>query len=286
MLREFRWRHCRRESGDWLATVRVATQRSNVHPVTVVGIDLSAEPKDTALAVVNVSAGPRVVELRPSHLSDIAILAHLKHLTGPWRLAVDCPLGWPKDFLDFLIQHRHGHVVVPYDEDGLLWRRRLSRRVTDLHLEKAIGVRPLSVAADRIGAVAMRGAGLQSHLHAARMPVPRDGSGALLETYPAAALRVWGLPHQQYKRLPGRAVLTDIVDGLVSALPDLLSPADARICRASDDATDAVVCALVAATAVAGDTEPVPSPHAVAARTEGWIHYPRAGHRLADLRPG
>jgi hypothetical protein len=48
------------------------------------------------------------------------------------RAAMDCPFGWPEPFVEFVNEHRSGHVSVPTGEAGLVWRRRLSRRETDL----------------------------------------------------------------------------------------------------------------------------------------------------------
>ncbi len=41
------------------------------------------------------------------------------------KLGVDCPLGWPDDFVAFVNAHRIGDVVAPQDLAGKDWRRRL-----------------------------------------------------------------------------------------------------------------------------------------------------------------
>lgn len=175
--------------------------------------------------------------------------------------------------MSFLVAHRAGHVVVPGGMHGMEWRRTLSRRATDLACEQLTGVRPLSVAADRIAAVAMRGAGLLSALAAAGRPVDRSGAGTVVETYPAAALRVWGLPYQRYKGRDRTAELDRLVAELTAVAPlDLAMSAD--LCRQSDDAMGAVLCALVArAAALRMTTRPPPEMQATAA-LEGWIVLP------------
>jgi hypothetical protein len=61
------------------------------------------------------------------------------------------------------------------------------------------GLVPLSVSADRIAHVALRCAVLLAELDASGRPVDRSGSGHVVEVYPAASLRRWGLDHPGYK---------------------------------------------------------------------------------------
>lgn len=245
----------------------------------MVGIDLSAEARATAVATV---------EWRPDGSAAVTALRlgaddrHvLEALEGADRAAVDCPLGWPDRFVEFLVAHRDGHVTAPVGGTGLAWRRTLSRRVTDLECERLSGTRPLSVAADRIAAVAMRGAGLLGSLAAAGRPVDRAGSGLLIETYPSAALRLWGLPHQGYKGSAKTAALGGLVDALLLETPGLDLGAKEGLCRASDDALDAVVCALVARAAALGTVLRPGAGQEHAARREGWIVLPSG--RLTSL---
>jgi hypothetical protein len=61
---------------------------------------------------------------------------------------------------------------------------------------------PLSVSADKLGIVAMRCALLQERFAAQvweGQRQPRNGRSRLVETYPAGALHVWGLPRNGYK---------------------------------------------------------------------------------------
>lgn len=238
-----------------------------------VGVDLAAEARATAIASVTWSPDgtSRLVDLKLG-VNDEGVL---KALSDADTAALDCPLGWPEPFVDFLLAHRDGYVQPPVSVDGLAWRRTLSRRATDLACEQATGVRPLSVAADRIAAVAMRGAGLLGALAAAGRPVDRAGAGAIVECYPAAALRGWGLPHQAYKRAAGAAALSRLVDALRSDLPGLQLGDHEGLVRSSDDAFDALVCALVARGASLGRVSgPPPVQQQIAAR-EGWIVLPQ-----------
>ena len=39
--------------------------------------------------------------------------AILTALTGTDKAGIDCPLGWPEEFVAFLAGHKAGHVTVP-----------------------------------------------------------------------------------------------------------------------------------------------------------------------------
>ena len=188
----------RRNSLQTFATSRVATEVARYGQVMrTVGVDLSAEAKGTGIAVIDWDAGGgRLSKVRVG-ADDAMVLAALNDAD---RAAIDCPLGWPEPFIDFLIAHRAGRAPAPTGESGLEWRRKLSRRATDLHVAEAVrGCVPLAVGADRIAAVAMRAAGLLAALGDAGKPVDRSGEGLLVEVYPAAALRIWGLASRSYK---------------------------------------------------------------------------------------
>lgn len=248
------------------ATVKEASVRT-------VGVDLAAQPLSTALCAVEWQPG------RGAQVAAMRLGAHdgevLAALGTADRAAIDCPLGWPEPFVDFVVAHRHGHVLVPAGSDGLAWRRTLSRRTTDVRCEELTGVRPLSVSADRIAAVAMRGAGLLGVLASRGEPVDRSGGGTLVETYPAAALEQWGLPHQTYKGPRNVDALGRLVDAITAAAPWLdLGPFEG-LCRTSEDAFDALVCALVARAAQLGAAiGPSNDSERAAARAEGWIVLP------------
>ena len=235
------------------------------------GVDLSAEARHTGIAVIDWRGGlAQVLEVHVG-ADDKAVL---EGMDAADKTALDCPLGWPEPFVDFVIAHRDGHVTVPEDVPGLAWRRTLSRRATDLHVASLTGVTPLSVAADRIAAVAMRAAGLLSLLAQQGQSVDRAGAGRVVEVYPAAALKCWHLPFQTYKGMPRREALGRLVDALLATLP-LLDLGDAEpLCRHSDDAFDAVVCALVARAAALGMTAAPPDHLAHLAAREGWIMLP------------
>jgi hypothetical protein len=67
--------------------------------VLIAGVDLAAEPKGTALAVIDWSAdAAELVELN-LNVDDAAIVLAAGQVE---KLGIDCALGWPVDFVDFL----------------------------------------------------------------------------------------------------------------------------------------------------------------------------------------
>ncbi len=127
-----------------------------------VGVDLSAEARGTGIAVIDWDAGCGRLNEVGVGADDAVVLAALDNAD---RAAIDCPLGWPEPFVDFLIAHRAGRAPAPTGQSGLEWRRELSRRATDLHVAETVpGCVPLAVSADRIAAVAMRATGLLAAL--------------------------------------------------------------------------------------------------------------------------
>jgi predicted RNase H-like nuclease len=74
-----------------------------------------------------------------------------------------------------------------------------------------------------------------------------------------------------------------LVDKLQTALPHLDWSGYDSVCRHSDDALDAVVCALTARCAHLGLTTGPPDHLSALASTEGWIHLPSGCGSLAKL---
>jgi hypothetical protein len=191
------------------------------------------------------------------------------------KAGIDCPLGWPEKFVEFISAHHAGNVIVPAEVAGREWRRTLAYRVTDEAVREITGLVPLSVAADRIAHTAMRCAGLLAQLARRGQPVDRCGTGVVVEVYPAASLKQWGLPHRGFKGTGKAEPLAQVVDALLVAAPWLtLGPHEDR-CRRSDDALDAVIAALTARAAMKGlVTAPRTPQAAISSSTEGWIALP------------
>jgi len=242
--------------------------------VLTLGVDLASADERTALALVEWTGTAAVVRDLRLGVSDPELIEAIRTAD---KAGLDCPLGWPSLFTDFVAAQRTGDwQPVPADA---AWRRGLAYRVTDLVVRAEAGLNPLSVAADRIAYVAFRGANLLAHLAATGIPLDRTGAGRVVEVYPAAALRRWGLTHRGYK-LPGQASL---VDELRVAAPWLDLGDFEPLSRRSHDAFDALIAALATRAAALGLTLPPTAAQLEAARAEGWIALPTG--ELGDLVP-
>ncbi|MGH9201243.1 MAG: DUF429 domain-containing protein [Vicinamibacterales bacterium] len=111
----------------------------------------------------------------------------------------------------------------------------------------------------------------------------RAGSGRLVEVYPAAALKLWGLLHRRYKGKNGSDVRADLVDALTDAAPWLDLTLVSESCRSSDHCLDAVISAVVALAAKQGLTMPPTADESDIATIEGWIHLPHPDASLDEL---
>lgn len=247
--------------------------------VITVGVDLGAEPKRTAVAMLQWrSDGVELLELLTEAddetILDLALQAD--------KTGIDCPLGWSDEFVAFINAHHTGLVPsAPVDADA---RRPLRYRVTDLHLIAEKLGRPLSVSSDLIAVPAMRAAGLLASMTRAGIEVDRAGvTGGVVETYPAAAIRHWRLDEGRYKGAENLETLATMVGRLRKGFRGRLDLGDHReTIRKSDDAFDAVMCALVArATLIYRGTAQIPQGLVQRARREGWIAVPTC--RLDEL---
>jgi predicted nuclease with RNAse H fold len=231
------------------------------------GIDLSANPKKTGVAWVDWK-GERatVTNIQVGMSTDDELVEEIRRAD---KTGIDCPLGWPSKFIDYVTQHRDGHVTLPERP-----RRELCYRETDLFVTQVTGVRGLPVTADRIGSTAMRCAAILSMLAAKGYTVDRSGSGPVVEVYPAASLARWKLNHKGYKRPENVVRRGQLIAELLARARWLELGAFETACRESDDALDAVLCAVTARLASAGLCSSVPANIKTLAQTEGWIALP------------
>jgi predicted nuclease with RNAse H fold len=239
--------------------------------VLTVGIDLAAEPERTGAAWVAWEPGRAAVTGLIRGADDAVVL---DAICGADKAGIDCPLGWPEDFVAFVAAHRNEDAVAPPAGAGRDWRRLLTTRLTDRVVREQTGLVPLSVAADRIGYVALRCAALLARLAAAGQPADRSGGGRVVEVYPAASLQRWGLPHRRYKGAADGPALSRMVDELKARAPWLDLGEHDALCRRSHDAADAVIAGLTARAAALGLTAGPGREQMPAARKEGWIAIP------------
>ena len=235
----------------------------------IAGLDLAAEPKGTAIAVIEWdSKKARLVSLNLGVDDDLALRTAL----DVEKIGIDCALGWPMEFVAFLNEHQDvSGKPTPFD-GGLELRRRLAHRETDRAVREITGKWPLSVSTDRLGMTAIRCAGLLS-VFGAHFDVDRSGLGKVVEVYPGAALRHWLVETSGYRN-------SSIVrEELISQLHDLAPWLDLGIYRElmveSCDAFDSVFAALAARASERGLSN-TPGPQQLStAKVEGWIHLPK-----------
>ena len=235
-----------------------------------VGLDVASQPEGTAACWIEWKHGQATIRRIAEGVTDGTIREIIGEQAD--KTGVDVPLGWPDAFVDALSRHHRGEAWGEHSPHAL------TLRATDLAVRALTGRRPLSVSTDRIAYPTMRMASLLAG-------VDRSGDGPVVEVYPAAALRVWGLPATGYKRGAGAAILTALVGALREAAPWLLADADHWRCiERSDNAFDALVAGLVARASIAGLCHEIPPEHRELAAVEGWIAVPTPGSlpRLAD----
>jgi hypothetical protein len=213
--------------------------------------------------------GARVTNLRGSDVADGAILEVMGDAD---KVGIDVPFGWPIEFATAVWRHStNGSWPDAYDHAD---NRALRFRRTDLWVREILGLTPLSVSSDRIALPTMRAAAFLS-----RWPGrgPLDGSGLMVEAYPAAALTRWNFLARGYKRKENAATRRQLVGEVLAAAWLEVDDSQAALCGVSDDAFDALIAALVARAAAVGLVEPIPRADREAARREGWIAIPRLG---------
>ena len=240
-------------------------------PITVLtaGVDLSSQDAKTAACLIEWSPSKAEVIELDLNIADGAIASLIGSVD---KLGIDVPLGWPVEFTRAVFDYSNGGSWPEEYEHQDNVQFRLRR--TDIWLWKDLGMAPpLSVSADRIALPAMRAASLLSRLP---MQFPRDGSGTVVEVYPAAALRQWGLPSRGYKSKDNLSNRRQLVEQVLTETSGWLeiSTSHVDLCLQSDDALDSLIASLVARAAATGHVEEIPSEDHLVALKEGWIAVP------------
>jgi predicted nuclease with RNAse H fold len=239
-----------------------------------VGVDLSASERQTALAAIEWGESRARVGEPLLGLADAALLEHLA--AAEW-VGIDAPFGWPEPMVGALHFYATADRWQPVAK--LDFRYRLTDRFVHEYVlaETEQALWPLSPSTDRIALTAWRLAGLrEAAAQRSRLRFDRTGADRVVEAYPAAALLLWGLPRDGYKA--DAEERSELLDAIEAEAPWLAwEPGAREACLGSDDALDAVLCALLARAAALGLTEPPPPDELRRVRVEGWIHLPRKG---------
>lgn len=197
------------------------------------------------------------------------------------KVGIDCALGWPVDFIDFLNRHSNLDALesAPAFDGGSDLRRNLAHRETDRHVREVTGRWPLSVSTDRLGMTAIRCAGLLSKWQAAGTPIDRSGSGRIVEIYPGASLRLWGFDTAGYRS--SEDIRARLLADIKVQAPWLALGSHEALMVDSCDAFDAVIAAFAARSAQLGRFNPPSESQLERARIEGWVALPQGN--LSDL---
>jgi len=243
--------------------------------VLTAGVDLAAEPKGTALAIIEWKKTQATLVDLQLGVSDETIVEAAGVVD---KLGIDCALGWPIEFVEFLNIHAN-LASTSFPDGGMDWRRRASFRESDRHVRAVTGKWPLSVSTDRLGLTAMRCAGLQGRIQQSGIQIDRSGSGRIVEIYPGASLRLWGFDTTGYRaNEDARAELLTSIEHSVSWL-NLGSHRELMI--SSTDAFDAVIASLATRAAAINQYLHPPKEFLDIAKVEGWIALPTGS--ITDL---
>jgi len=248
--------------------------------MVTLGVDLASQATKTAACRIRWDGGSAHVECLRIGLEDPALLELFGHRdTGPDKIGIDAPFGWPVDFVGAI--HAHAtYMHWPHVNNSQLRLRR-----TDRAVRREVGLTPLSVSADWIAMTAMRAARLLAKVYEAGEDVDRTGrTGRFVEVYPAAALKRWGLQSKSYRGTGHeKADERDKLVGDLEGKTGLKLTDEVRSgCRESEDQFDAFVAALVTRAAATRCCEPIPDEDREHAGKEGWIALPQS-NSLARL---
>ena len=233
----------------------------------IAGLDLAAEPKATALALMDWSGkSARIVQL-DLNVDDQWVLDSTREAE---KLGIDCALGWPIEFVEFLNSYSQNSFA-QIDGD-MPWRRRMAYRETDRVVREVTGRWPLSVSTDRLGLTAMRCAGLLSRLAEDGIEIDRTGAGKVVEIYPGASLRLWGFDTSGYRA--SAAARATLLEKILEAAPWFEPGQFAELMIESCDAFDAVIANFATRSAQLGLSTRPAKEDSKKAEIEGWISLP------------
>jgi predicted nuclease with RNAse H fold len=238
--------------------------------VLTAGVDLAAEPQGTALAVIEWSSDSATVVDLQLGVTDEPIVQVSSQVT---KLGIDCALGWPQEFVNFMVQQADVNLSGHDFDGGMDWRRTLAYRETDRNVREQTGRWPLSVSTDRLGLTAMRCAGLLSRLKAEGVMIDRSGTGLVAEVYPGASLRLWGFTTTGYRS--SADIRRELLSEVKAHAPWFVPGEYEDLMISSCDAFDAVIAAFAARAVAMGQYLPPREGQLALAKVEGWVTLPQ-----------
>jgi hypothetical protein len=244
----------------------------------IIGIDCATAPEKTGLALARPAADGWRLEAAQSGRDVAPAEQLLEWLSGTERplLCLDAPLGWPLAMGQLLEGHRAGEGMTA-DAD------RLFHRQCDDFIQARTGCRPMEVGANFIARTALSALKLLAEVRERsdrRLPLlwhhEAGDDGGVIEVYPAATLRMHGLPWRRYKPAAALDLRDSLIEGWSAQLipPAEHSPARQAM-RAQADVLDAAHCVLAGVDFIHGQAMPPPRLSDDLA-VEGWIWTRRA----------
>jgi predicted RNase H-like nuclease len=237
--------------------------------INIIGVDCATQSKKTGLALGSFESGEARLETvvaGTTHKALVATVARWVQEADAALLALDAPLGWPEALGRTLMDHHAGDPIEVAPNT-------LFRRHTDRFVKEHVGCQPLDVGADRIARTAHAALRLLNDVgEIIGQPVtmgwapPERSNVHAIEVYPAATLKMAGLPYRGYKGRGNEAQRGTILGGLAQWMT---MPDEQALMMQYDDVLDAAVCVLAGADFLRCDTHPPDKPDL--ARREGWI---------------
>lgn len=235
----------------------------------IVGVDCAVDPRKVGVAFGVFASDViclRDVRLCSTDSEPSDVVAEAIKGKSSALVAVDAPLGWPQDFGKQLARHQAGERLDSSPND-------LVRRQTDKFVKSRIGQQPLDIGADRIARTALSALSLLASVsekigRQLELAWDPEATQALkvIEVYPAATLRAYGMPNRGYKKPEDKEERSAIVEALRRRVDIECSD---QLLIASADALDAAVCALAAVDFLRKECfSPIDS---MVAKKEGWI---------------
>jgi len=236
---------------------------------TLIGIDCATQAKNIGIALGFFENGKAQIDkviIGSRNISIVDTIAGWIPISQNTLIAIDAPLGWPKNLGEELQTHEAGKPIQV--ESNLLFRRE-----TDKFIKEKIGKQPLDVGADRIARTAHAALRLLGEIRErAGKIVPLAWSPEMIncvyaiEVYPAATLlsRNINVPGHKHKDgiEPRKLLLKEL-------RKHIELPTDISLMEKNDDALDAAVCVLAGADFLRREVyEPI---DLELAKKEGWI---------------
>ena len=255
---------------------------------TIIGIDCSTDSRNVGLAMGIWPGGEGKCQVediwrkegrgqKVNSWDDDELTSVVKgRIKGANRtlLAIDAPLGWPKQLGSTLLNHEAGKEIDLTMEE--LFQRRTDQKLREREpVKDRRAPKPLEVGADKISRTAVAALKLLKVLSQKNRPIPLtqtpdfEKPAAVIEVYPAATLWAIGSKSKGYKGKDKREARKEIIQDLEKQL-HLRAKHNSTV-EESDHVLDAVVCVLAGADFLGGKSMRPTQEEKGLAQKEGWI---------------